>query len=63
MDKRPEMTPERQRDYLRSVVERLDGIKMLHDAALVGKLADPYAVSAEIQLAVRELQCVMESLE
>lgn len=45
--------------YLRSVVRRLNAIRMLHDAALKGNLADPYAVSDECRRAVQELQAVM----
>lgn len=53
---------ERRQEYLRSVVRRLNAIRMLHDAALKGSLADPYAVSDECRRAVRELECVMGSL-
>lgn len=49
--------------YLRSVVRRLNAIRMLHDAAMVGKLADPYAVSDEVRRAVSELEVVMGHLE
>jgi hypothetical protein len=58
-----EWTNERRREYLRSVVNRLNAIKLLHDAALKGTLADPYAVNDEVVRAVKELEAVMGSLE
>lgn len=57
-----EWTDERRQEYLRAVVRRLEAIKILHDAALTGKLADPYAVSDEVRRAIGELECVMGSL-
>lgn len=58
-----EWTDERRLEYLRSVVQRLNGMRLLHDAALRGQLADPYAVNDEVVRAVKELEAVMGSLE
>ena len=54
---------ERRHEYLRSVVRRLNAIKLLHDATVRGTESDPYAVNDEIRRAVSECQAVMDSLE
>lgn len=54
---------EKRHEYLRSVVRRLNAIKLLHDATLVGTETDPYAVSDEVRRAVAECEAVMGSLQ